>query len=209
MPKAAAPIDIVNLALGHLKHKAVNSITPPDSNSKGAEEGAKWYDDIRRYALSKHGWNFAFKRAQLAAAVTAPEYEYLYKYELPNDYIRLASIGDSWCSGIDYEDEDFYLLTNEAGPLKIKYVYDLKEVVKFSPAFTMAFSMYLAGAMAYGVTGNATLKDILWAQADKVVAEAKSIDGQNRPPRRISRSRMLEARQARGRYRDWRSWGDN
>lgn len=209
MTKATAPVDIVNLALGHLKHKAVTSITPPDEGSKGAAAGAKWYDDILRYTLSKHSWNFAIKRVNIAAETTAPEYEYSYKYELPNDYIRTLNIGENWYDEIDYEDEGGYLLTDEAGPLKLRYIFFQEQVTKFSSPFIIAFSLYLGGAMAYEVTGNATLKDILWKQADQVVQEAKSIDGQNRPPRRVTRSPLLEARQNRGRYRDYRRWGND
>lgn len=209
MAQVAAEVDIANLAGGLLKNKPVVSISPPDEDSKLAKAAAKWYDTIRRAALAEHPWNFALKRASIAAESQAPEFEYLYKYEQPRDYIRLVKAGETWYSELDYEDEDGFILINETGPLRLKYVFDQKDVKKFSGLFVLFFAQLLAAAMSYEVTGNSALGEALNKEAAITLQKAKSVDGQNRPPRRIQRTRTLEARRSRGRFRDWQRWGPN
>jgi len=210
MAQVSAPLDMANLALGHLKHKAITSINPPDKDSKGAKAAAKWYDTIRRSALADHPWNFACKRATIAAEADAPIFEWSTKFEQPDDYIRLVKVGEVWWSDFDYEDEDGYILTNEPGPLYLKYIYDQKDLTKWSPKFVLYMSLHYASAMAYEVTGNASLGEGLKKEAEKILQVGQSIDGQNRPPRRIERIGMIAARRGRGgRYRGWERWGDN
>jgi hypothetical protein len=206
MAKPTSKVAIVNLALGHLKVDPVVSIEPPDEDSKEASAGAKWYDQARRHVLEDHPWKFAQKRAELLAETDAPLFEYDAKYQLPQDYIRLNRIGESWYDPEgDYEIEGDYLLCNEESPLKIVYGWDLKDVTKFSPKFITALSFALAAFMSYEITGNAGMASDMWDKYTKMFSTAASVGGQNRPTRRVQRSKLAAARQT-GRRQDWRRW---
>lgn len=208
MAKPTSKTAVVNLALRHLKNDPVTSIEPPDANSKAAAAGAAWYDQARRDTLEAHSWNFATKRAQLTAEVTDPAFEYAKQYELPNDFIRMGRVGLDWDDPItDYEIEENYIICDEESPLDIVYVSDFENVSKFSPKFITAMAFKLAQFMAYELTGNANLVQVMEASFDKEITRAASIDGQNRPTRRIQRSKVRAARQNTARNRDWRRWG--
>lgn len=209
MAKPVSRVAIVNLALGHLKVDPVVSIDPPDPDSKAARAGAKWYDQARRHVLEDHPWKFAGKRIELLAESTAPLFEYTTKYQLPPDFVRLNRIGESWFDPEgDYEVEGDFFLCNIESPLKVVYGWDLKDVTKFSPKFITTLSYALAAFMAFEITGNASLVDVMWDKYTKNLSTAASVSGQNRPTRRVQRSRLVAARQA-GRRSDWRTWGPN
>jgi hypothetical protein len=208
MAKPSSETAVVNLALGHLKVDPIISISPPDPDSKEAAAGAKWFDQARRHVLEDHPWKFAQKRASLVAESDEPEFEWDNKFELPNDYIRLNRLGEDWDNPIlDYEIEGKYVLCNEAAPLLIVYGYDLKDITKFSPKAITAMSYALASFMSYEITGNASMRDDMWAAYKEALSTAASVAGQNRPTRRIQRSRLAEARRNGASARNWRSWG--
>lgn len=210
MAKPSSQTAIANLALGHLKIDPVVSIDPPDSDSKAATAAAKWYDQARRDTLEAHPWNFASKRTSIASESSAPAFEYTKKYQVPPDFIRVNRIGEKWDDPIlDFEIEQDYILCDESTPLKLKYVYDIKDVSKFSPKFITALSYKLAAFLAYEMTGNASLVEAMENQFERAMTQAASVDGQNRPTRRIQRSRLRDARRNVGRYRDAQNWGSD
>lgn len=210
MAKPTSKTAIANLALRHLKTDPVISIDPPDAGSKEASAAADWYDQARLDTLEAHPWRFASKRANLPADSAAPLFEWTKKYELPDDYVRLRYIGDNWRNPVtEYDIEDGYILCDETSPLPVVYVYDFKITSKFSPKFVTAMSYKLAAFMAYELTGNANLVEAMEAQFERAITQASSVAGQNRPPMRIEKSRIGEARRNLGRYRNWQNWGSD
>lgn len=202
MSKPTSKVAIVNLALGHLKVDPVVSIEPPDSDSKEAEAGAKWYDQARRHVLEDHPWKFAQKRFSLLAESDAPDFEYSKKYQLPSDYVRLNRLGEDWFNPIEeYDIVGDYVECNETSPLRGVYNWDLKDVNKFSAKFITALSYALAAFMAYEITGNASMGDGMWAQYEKMFSSAAAVNGQNRPTRRVEHSRLAASRLAGNRTR--------
>jgi hypothetical protein len=161
---------------------------------------AKVYDQARQVVLEDHPWHFARKRRNIAAESADPEFEYAYKYELPTDYLRLVRIGEDWFyPNADYEIESNYLLIDEAGPLKIVYIFDVTDVSKFSAKFIEALAIKMAAMAAHEITGNAGLMDMMDSKYKDSLASAASVAGQNRPPRRIQHSKLAAARQNWGR----------
>lgn len=209
MAKPTSDTNIANLGLRLLKIDPVTSISPPDANSKAAASAAAWYDQARRETLEAHPWNFASKRMEIASEADAPAFEYTTKYELPADYIRMNRIGENWDDPeIDYEIEGDYILCDVETPLQLVYVYDFTVVSKMSPKFIGSMAFKLAALMGYEMTGNQSLVTTMNEQFMSSLTTGMSIDGQNRPTRRIQRSRLSEARQNTGSNKNWRSWGD-
>lgn len=205
MAKPTSKTAVSNLALSHLKIDAVVNIDPPDADSKAAKCAAKWYDQARRQTLEDHPWKFASTRVELLADATAPTFEYLYRYELPPDFIRVNRIGQNWDDpDLDYEIEGSFILCNVPAPLRLVYIYDLTDPSKFSAKFVTTLSYCQAAFMAYEMTGNASIVDAMFDKYEKALTVGASVQGQNRPTRRIERSRLRAARMSGNISRAWR-----
>lgn len=191
--------DICNLALDHLNITSITTITNP--TDKVGKTCDRWYDNTRKAALRMHTWNFAIKRAQLAMLTTVPLHGYSTQYELPSDYIRIVAIGDL-NQYKDYAIEGSKLLLDETntGSLDIRYVYDNKSVETFDPLFVELLSLELAFNLSFPLTGNLNMQRSLQVLRDEKRREAFSVDGQERPPKRVERSRFKEARMKYGNY---------
>lgn len=201
MARPNSPEAICNLALDELKQSPVTSISTPTTNSEFICQ--RWYDASRQECLEAHPWKFATKRIILTPDPSmTPSFGYAYAYQLPVDYIRLVSIGDDYLKDLkrDYEDENGYLLlptgTSASDPLSlyVRYIFDLIDVTKFSPLFVKYLVLKLALNMSNKFSISASLKTTLKDDFKDTETEAKSVNGQNRSPKRIQYSRTLTKR---------------
>lgn len=188
-------IAICNLALDVLKQAPIASIDTPQSSTEII--CARWYDKTRRELLRKHTWNFAKTRQILTADAATPEFGYGYAFNLPNDYIRLCTIGDDAIDDIRrrYEIEDGQLLIdNDSSSLKISYIYNCEDVTKFDPMFVSCLVLTMANNMATKFSATAAVKTQIKDDLAEIVPWATAVDGQERPPKRIQTSKFLVRR---------------
>lgn len=200
MAAPTAAVDICNLALDLLKQDSITSITPPTGGVDVV--CARWYDHARRATLRKHPWNFAITRATLAANATAPAFGYAAAFDLPNDFVRLISIGDDYLDDIrrKYQLEDGQLLYSDSETeVNIRYVYDVTLVSQFDQLFVDVLAAELALRMAYKITGSHESEEALKEHLKTIAPEAYAIDGQERPPQRIQQSKFINRRRGSGR----------
>lgn len=198
MSAPTASVDICNLALDLLKEGPISDIT---SNPQTEIEVlcARWYDATRRAVLRKHVWNFAITRTELAANATAPVYGYANAYDLPSDFIRLLTIGDDYVDDIrqKYQIEDNQLLYGgdvSTDALQIRYIYDHVVVSQFDPLFIDCLVFELAIKMSRKITGDGEAGKELKELLKSIAPEAYAIDGQERPPQRIQKSKWIARR---------------
>ena len=188
--------DIGNLALDLLTAGTVQDIENPTDATESLLN--RWYDVTRRKLLREHPWNFASKRAILAASNDDPAFGYDAQFLLPTDFIRLNSIVDAEGYPIGneaYEIENGYLLYNaESGQLRIKYIWDITDVSKFDPLFVDLLAIDLAMAIAFKITSSNTDVSRLTELRKQRAAMSKAIDGQERPPTRRQVSKARTAR---------------
>ncbi len=124
----------------------------------------------------------------------------LYKdaYTLPTDFLRLQFIGDDSINDYrnDYEINDDMIVMNNgnAASLDIGYVANITDVTKFDPVFLLLFAHELANNMAYKWTLKNTVIKRLEEQLHRLRAEARSICGQDVPPKRVQTSKFLNKR---------------
>lgn len=194
--------DIANLALDLLSAGTVQDIENPSNATE--ELFARSYDLTRRKVLRMHPWNFATKRAQLAAASTTPEFGLDKEYQLPADFIRLLSITDENLQN-DYPvgsrafkvegdkirtESEFF----SSSVLNIIYIYDVTIVSQFDPLFIDLFVAELALANSFKITeGNADVQRLAELVKEKR-NQALAADGQESPPVVVERSRNRHVR---------------
>lgn len=196
---------ICNLALDYLLQTNEESVSNIDSPTTTTEVICKrWYDEVRRAVLRKHPWNFAKKRVVLTQAATTPAFGYSNAYNLPNDFLRVLTLQNSNTFdpyfSTDYEIEGGQILTNgdTDETLNLSYIWDFTNVGKMDALFIDLLAIELALRMAYKFTSSSTrAKELFEIRAVKL-SEATSIDGQERPPKRVERSRALTARRRLG-----------
>lgn len=205
----SSPIGICKLSLDLLKSQSITSIEIP----KDATEAlvSRWYDHSRRKALQMHTWNFATKRAVLAAEDQAPAFGYSQSFVLPADCLRLMYVSQGTASGADLPmDSELYSVENgrllmddifsssDGGTARIVYTSDVKTVTKMTPLFIDYLVASLAMDIAYSVNqSNSTLRR-LDAVAEKAYKAATKVDGQEKPPVRVVRSPAALARGGKG-----------
>jgi hypothetical protein len=211
MAKPSSPVDICNLALDHLKQRPINSIDTPVVDTEFIM--ARWYDTVRREALRSHPWKFAIRRMLLTPnPLTPPPFGFAYAYDLPVDYIRKISIGDDYLGDlrVTHVIEDGQILTpsgssaafpNVEGSdppdgttLYFRYVYDCINVNKFDSLFVAFFALRLAIKLAPKFSISAALGQDLKIQYDEVNTEARAVNGQDAPIKRIQQSKILTKR---------------
>jgi hypothetical protein len=192
MTAPESSVDICNLALHHIGERSIASIENPTGDNE--ETMALWYDQVRREVLQKQVWNFAQKYTVLASAGDGDD-GYTDKYRLPEDFIRLNTVGEDIYNPItDYTIDDLYIHADEGDSLPIRYNRDIEDVRVFSPTFIAVFALALAEKVAYKITKKKSVVDLVNALKKEAMPDAAAIDGQQRPPRRVQRSKLLTAR---------------
>lgn len=193
-----SPVDICNLALDHLKEAPITEIENPSTPTETI--CARWYDHTRKAVLRKHPWNFAIKRQSLPALSEKPDFEYSKQFQLPSDFIRLISIGE-FGTQKRYQLENGKILTDDinsiftsSGALPIRYVYNFKSVTQMDGLFIDILAVEIAMKISFQITGSNTRGRELMGLLNELSPEAYAVDGQERPPVRIERSRSLSAR---------------
>ncbi len=199
-----APVDICNLALTELK---INPISALDEAGSAVAALCDRHYDIRRKALLRtHIWNFAKTEAVLNLSAVGTSNSYANVYPLVKTYLRLISIGDVfvWTKNELYDirsvsisgtfKKSIVIDNNGAATLDILYIRNVVSVTEFDPLFTLLFKLELANDIAPGITLKPSVRESINKGLADARLQARSIDGQERPPIRIQNSRFLRAR---------------
>ncbi len=129
--------------------------------------------------LSAYHWNFAARRASLAAAADAPAWGFTRQFALPPDFLRLRSLRDQdpregWA--IEHGPSGRMLLSDRDAPVDILYTARITAVHAFDPLFTDALTARLAADLAMPVTQTRTIMETLSQLAARRLEEAQSCD---------------------------------
>ncbi len=140
----------------------------------------------------------AFTAWTSGGVISPYTFGYADAYQLPSNYLKLHFIGNDSIRNYkgDYEYEGDRLLLNNSTSLTldIGYIRNITDVTKFDPLFVILLAAEMADNMAY----KWTLKNTVIQRLEQVLtnrrAEAKAVNGQDRPPKRIQKSRWTSAR---------------
>jgi hypothetical protein len=186
----ASKTDICNFALSEVGAKRITAVTEDNERARICD---LYYDPTRKEVLEAHTWGSAMARVSVAEDASDPTWGYDNRFSLPEDYIRMVSI-DS-VNRRSWEIEGNYVVTNEDGPLKMKYVFDLTDTTKMSPTFVRAFSLLLALRIAKKIANPsaARMKELL-DNYTLALIDAKRFDGRERSSQKFADTTWITAR---------------
>ena len=183
----ASNVDICNMALGHLGRSTqpIQSLTEKSIEARSCN---LWYAQTVQELLEIHDWSFARARQTLSASPDAVPSEWTYRYKEPADCLKFLRIWNPlanipatpstvfggfayqnayWgdlTNAIPYElEQDLEnasttILTNQPAAVGI-YTQNVVNPSQFPPQFVNCLSHYLAGKIAYQLTGKQAVED--------------------------------------------------
>ncbi len=187
----ASDVGIANAALSKLGQSPITSFS---EDSKPARLANRRFAELRDELLSRHPWNFAMKRKSLAASATAPEWGFTAAYPLPIDYIRVFEVNGEDLDTSKWKIEDGSIVTDLDAPLKIRYVYRVKDANRMITGFREALASAVAADWAEDLTGDSDVVVEKERKARIAVAQAHSNDGQEGTPDQLKADEWLNAR---------------
>lgn len=184
---AVSSTAIANSALAKVGGRLISDL---GEDSVEANLCNEQYDKVRKALMYEHPWNFAIKRAEIAADVTAPAYGYDYRFALPADYLRILEVE---CAEDEWAVESGYILANVA-PLKLKYIRNVTLTGDFSASFDEVLACKLAADISYSLVQSVTLRDQLYREYERKLSMARSFDAQEGSTRRVYADNWMNSR---------------
>ena len=134
------------------------------------------WTSVRDAVLRSHPWNCAMKRLSLSPDVTAPAFDWSYRFQLPGDCLRVWTIGRD-TDNPNWEVENGFILMDDA-LCYIRYVQQLSDVTKYDSMLTLAMISGMAAALAYPITKSQTQQKAMIELHDFHLKHARTADGQ-------------------------------
>lgn len=169
----ASVIDICNGALRRLGQPPIASLDDPVETARAAKDR---YSIIRDALLQAHPWNFAIRRAALAADI-APAPEGGSAFALPSDCLAVVSV-----AAARWSVEARRVLADAASPLPIAYIARIADPALYPPLFVEALSSRLAADLAEPLTQSGSLGEAKMREHRLILSEARSRDAQESGP---------------------------
>jgi hypothetical protein len=194
-------LDIANSALNKIGSPPILSL---EDASKEARTCKLRIDLVKDIVLRSHPWNCATRRVVLSPLTSTPVFGNSYEYQLPSDCLRVVE-----CSDSEYSIEGKKLVCDDAS-LDVRIIFS-QDYPNIDPMLAEVIAEYLAWDICYAITQSMGLKDEKWKDYEKALRKAKTVDGQEEPPKEIEANLFLEARlggdNARLPMRNWPSGG--
>jgi hypothetical protein len=163
----ASKTGICNSALAKIGAKRISSTTDENARARACNEA---YDRILEATLRAHSWNFAIKRAQLAADVTGPLFDYTNSFTLPSDFIRLLPENDY---GLDWIVEGKKIITNDGAPLNIRYIYLVMDPNEMDALFREVLACNIAAEICWRLMQSNSKLQLVREERQRLLAEAR------------------------------------
>ena len=180
-------IDICNLALTKTGGMPIQDINDPyDENARLCK---LLFDPVLNEALREYPWNFTLAMTTLSQLTETPEFDWQYKYQLPNDYVRILRTENQ----DKYKIMGGFLYTN-VSPCKVLYQQKISDLSIVDSSFAIALSAELAVRLSYTLTQSRAQTDALIQEAKYAWTQARNIDSAESPVDRVQQSLWLEGR---------------
>lgn len=172
-------VEVYNLAATRMG--SVTRVSSPDDDRHVARTIRAVFDMQRRAAIRDGAWNFATRRAELAAEYNPARviYPWTHAFPMPAEDLRLVEV--IGCSREDYEYLDGVICANSAGPLYVRHLVDVEEPANWDEGFAHSFGLRLACVCGRTVGGSAFDLDQCWSEYRQSLAVAKRVDARENP----------------------------
>jgi len=169
---AVSNTSIANRALQLLGARRIESLAEDSTNAKAMNAA---FEPLRKALLRKHQWNFATKRASIAADSTETLYEGLNRFRLPDDFLALRrrQTTATRTDRQDWQIEGNFIVTSDSAPLEIRYTYDVTDPAQFDSLFTELLAVELALAVVDTITGSNVKRQTLVFFRDDLLFSAR------------------------------------
>lgn len=149
------------------------------------------YDPCRRAELRANPWNFAIKRAQLAADTTAPLFGPSYRFPLPTDCLRVLVPKNPYP---DWNVEGRAVVSTDTSPLEIRYVYDVTDPTVFDAMFCELLAYRIALAINIDLSDSTAKQQLLQQGYKAALIEARKVDALESVPEQAADSTWITSR---------------
>ena len=200
----ASKVEICNQALLKLGQPAIMSL---DDDSPRARQCFQEFEAALGATLRSYPWPFAIVRKELARRTEKPPFGFAYYYELPEDVARIV---DMYTGNFAYNIEGRYVATNSEY-VAMRYVSKKVPVEQLDEQTVEVVSLALAARLAIIITENAQLKDMLYMEHERALAQARNTWAVEDHPQEVIEGNWLAAHDA-GPGGDfarttWNPWG--
>ena len=200
----ASKVEICNQALLKLGQPAIMSL---DDDSPRARQCFQEFEAALGATLRSYPWPFAIVRKELARRAEKPPFGFAYYYALPEDVARIVDI---YAGNFAYNIEGRYVATNSEY-VAMRYVSKKVPVEHLDEQTVEVVSLALAARLAIIITENAQLKDMLYMEHERALAQARGTWAVEDYPQEVIEGNWLAAHDA-GSGGDfarttWNPWG--
>ncbi len=169
------------------------SISSFEEETTEAHVAKQLYDTTVNALLASYPWRFALTQTSLARLTGKPTTDFRYAYALPNDCVRILSVGTSArSSGVSYRLCQNQLHTNQENVV-LTYIARPTEAL-FPAFFTQALISRLAAEFCLPLTESTSRTDYLRKIADEEMKSARLIDSQQIIPSAFQDFSLIEVR---------------
>jgi len=186
----AEDIEIVNAAIASTGGSPISSFT---DGSQEAQTASNAYEQMVRAELVGGRWAFAEKDSALSRSASDPlTGDWTYSYGKPADLLQMLYVEENG-GKVDYELVGDYIFSN-AGPtrMRARYLYRAP-ASEFTPGFVAAMTVRLEALFLRSIEHHAEAQE-RDTRADRMFIVARTRDDQQNPPRRVTSSRLVDAR---------------
>jgi hypothetical protein len=186
---ATTQVAVCNRALGKLGSARITDIS---EDSRQARALNACWDHVRDLVLRSFRWQFALKRAQLAASATAPAFGFKNQFVLPSDFLQVDFVGDYGPTvnlafyesqeSVDYAIEGNMILTDFSAPLNLRYIAQISDPGQWDISFAEVMACKLAMEIAEEITQSSEKRQLAAAEYKAAVLSAMKANAVGRPP---------------------------
>jgi len=192
---ASSDVEIANLALQKLGASRIDAFDQDTPNARSIDSA---YALTRDRLLRTHPWNFAIKRASVAAKASNTVWGDLKQYPLPNDFLRFLR-GTEAGTG-DEERERYWkregdsVVTEDSSPLQFRYIAQITDPAQFDSLFVDLLATTLAYELCEEITQSTSKKDTLAFDRQNIIIEARRVNAIENPSQDPPEDSWLQAR---------------
>lgn len=150
-----------------------------EENNDRTRLAANLYAMRRDRVLRSHPWNCATKRVILSPDETPPEFGWSYQFQLPADWLRTLHVGAT-DAGDEFAIEGRKILMNR-NACYLRYIWRNDVEATWDALLVDAMTEVMKATFAYAITKSTSKEELVEAIVQRVLKQARNIDGQENP----------------------------